>query len=151
MNKLTVCAVLIVSVAASALARPEPRHHRPEPKRPPMHRPAPRPQHKPPKAHWGVNITPWGSSFSVSHRVGRSGNISWTLPLTPAPVIREEKVVVVQQPVIVKQNCASNGVELNPIYANPSRTWVEGYWKVTRSPDGRETNRVWVPGHWEEG
>ena len=156
MNKLGLCLIFSAIAAATAVARPEP-PRRPAPRRPAVHRPAPRPLPKPPKAHWGLDISPWGSALHVSHRVGKHGHISWTVPVVAAPVVREEKttIVVQQQPVIVQQvEKPSEGVELNPVYAKDSasktRTWVEGYWKVTRTPDGRETDRVWVPGYWEE-
>jgi hypothetical protein len=68
-------------------------------------------------------------------------------------VVREEKTVIVQEaPVIIQTpSVAEQGVELNPLYAEKAtaRTWVEGYWKVTRDPNGRETAREWVAGHWE--
>ena len=93
----------------------------------------------------------------VSQRVGKSGRVSLTVPVVSTPVVREEKttIIVQQQPVIIQQvEKPLEGVELNPVYAkessNKTRTWVEGYWKVTRTPDGRETERVWVPGYWEE-
>jgi hypothetical protein len=90
--------------------------------------------------------------------VGKHGHVTWTVPVVAAPVVREEKttIVVQQQPIIVQpvEKKAQEGVELNPAYAKASaektRTWVEGYWKVTRDPEGRETERVWVPGYWEE-
>lgn len=154
MNKLACCLALIAGVAFVAEARPEP--PRREPAR--HHRPAPKPR-KSPKVRWGVNISPFGSSLSVGSRIGKHGGVSITLPLTPpppAPVIREEKTVIVQQaaPVIIQQTpiVVDNGVELNPNYAGNTRTrtWVEGYWKVTRDPNGRETSRTWVPGYWEE-
>ena len=157
MNRLGLCLIFSVLAAATALARPEP-HRRPAPKRPVIHRPVVRPRPKPPKAHWGVHLGPWGSGVHVSHRVGKHGHVTWTVPVVAAPVVREEKttIVVQQQPIIVQpvEKKAQEGVELNPAYAKASaektRTWVEGYWKVTRDPEGRETERVWVPGYWEE-
>jgi hypothetical protein len=104
-----------------------------------------------------LNVAPWGSSLSVA-RVGKHGSVSLSVPLTPPPppvVVREEKTVVVQQaPVIIQSPVVvEKAVELNPLYAvqnqASARTWVEGYWKVTRDPDGRELSRTWVSGHWE--
>ena len=155
MNRLGLCLIFSVVAATVVVARPEP-HRRPAPRPPVVHRPAPKPP-KPPKSHWRVDIAPWGSALQVSQRVGKNGRVSLTVPVVSTPVVREEKttIIVQQQPVIVQQvEKPSEGVELNPVYAKESssqtRTWVEGYWKVTRTPDGRETDRVWVPGYWEE-
>lgn len=152
MNKVICCLTLICGVAGVAGARPaphrHPHHHRPAP----IHRPAPRP----PKVGVHLDLAPWGSSFSVA-RVGKHGSVSLSVPLTPPPpvVVREEKTVVVQQaPVIIQTpSVAEKGVELNPLYVekeqSAARTWVEGYWRVTRDPNGRELSRTWVAGHWE--
>ena len=123
---------------------------------------------RPPKWGWGLNLSPWGSSISIGHRVGRHGAVGFTVPLTPPPrpVVREERVVVVQQPAVVQQPViVQQPVVVQqpaqpavlPAYATPqkesgqaaARTWVEGYWRVARDPNGNETSRVWVPGHWE--
>lgn len=156
MKKLTVCAILALGVVFSASARPQHHHREPPRRRPPMHRPAPRPPVKKEKVQWGLNIGPWGSSFSIGTRIGKHGGLSMTLPLSRPPVVREEKTIVVQQaqPIIVQQpTVLRDEVELNPVYVNNrsvgARTWVEGYYKVVRSPDGSETSRQWVPGHWE--
>ncbi len=167
MNKVTLCTLLALGVAFTASARPESRHHKPAHRRPAVHRPAPKPHrhhHKESDVRWGLNISPWGSSFTIGSHVGKHGGVSLTVPLsTPKPVVYKEKTVIVQQttpvvvqpaPVIVQTPPVVNqGVELNPLYANnqvaSTRTWVEGYWQVSRTPDGYESSRVWVPGHWE--
>lgn len=152
MNKILLSLTLTLTVTTCAFAKPD-RHHRPAPKRPAIHRPAPPPPHRPAKHSWSLNITPWGSNLSIGRRVGCSGHVSVAVPLVSRPIVREEKTtVIVQQPVIVNTpSTPQNGVELNPIYDNQAnaRTWVEGYWKVTRDPNGNETSRQWVPGHWE--
>lgn len=156
MNKVLFCLISVLGFAAIASARPEPpRHARPH-QPPKVHHPAPRPKHHSDRWGWGLNIAPWGSSFTVGTRIGRHGGVSVSLPLVERPVVREEKTtIVVQQPVIVQSDSSQkDGVELNPLYADSAssataRTWVEGYWKVTRTPEGKETSRVWVPGHWE--
>ena len=120
MNRLGLCLIFSVLAAATALARPEP-HRRPAPKRSVIHRPVVRPRPKPPKAHWGVHLGPWGSSVHVSHRVGKHGHVTWTVPVVAAPVVREEKttIVVQQQPIIVqpvekRRRRAWNSIRLMP-------------------------------------
>ena len=82
--------------------------------------------------------------------------IGISMPLvTPEPVIREERTIVVQQPVVQQPVVIQQPVVVQQPAVKPQpqlgtpRTWVEGYWRVTRTPDGREATRVWVPGHFE--
>ncbi len=132
--------------------------------------PPPSPWHgghfRPPRWGWGVNVSPWGATLGVGTRVGRHGSLGFTVPLTP-PVVRRETTVVVQQPAPVQPPVVVQPVVVQPVapsgrtpgilpaYAPKpddkatANTWVEGYWKVVRDPEGNETSRTWVPGHWE--
>lgn len=157
---ITISAVVLLAGAVSA----RPHGHPPPPPRPVWHGGHVRP----PRWGWGVNVSPWGSTIGIGTRVGHHGSIGFTLPLTPPPVIRESTVVVqqapvVQQPIVVQQPVVVQPVTpavsapgILPAYApkpdNPAtaNTWVEGYWKVVRDPNGKETSRTWVPGHWEK-
>jgi len=163
MNKIlkTTLVALLLFGAATAQARPS-RGPAPHHGAPAVH------GGKPPRVGWGVNITPWGSSVGIGARVGRHGYIGVNLPLTPPPqpvtrtvVVEQPVVTTVTQPVVIAQpqpvvvqpvQQATPSVGILPAYApvtNAAKTWVEGYWRITRDPDGRETSRVWVPGHWE--
>ncbi len=126
------------------------------------------PRHEP-KWGFGLNLTPWGGAIGFGTRVGRHGAIGVSLPLfaPPPPVIRETQTVVIQQPAVIQQpvvvqpitaqpEVAESATAILPAYRSTSsptqsgaKTWVEGYWRVTRTPEGLETDRVWVPGHWE--
>ena len=153
MKKVLLASFLTLCVVASLEARPKPNGHRPAPPPPPP--PVHHGRHwKAPSWGWGLNFSPYGTTLGIGTRVGRYGAIGISLPLiTPEPVIREERTVVVQQPVVqqpvvIQQPVVVQQPVVQPQVATP-RTWVEGYWRVTRTPDGREATRVWVPGHWE--
>ena len=109
---------------------------------------------KAPSWGWGLSFSPYGTTLGIGTRVGRYGAIGFSVPLVaPEPVIREERTIVVQQPVVqqpvvIQQPIVVQQPVVQPQVTTP-RTWVEGYWRVTRTPDGREATRVWVPGHWE--
>lgn len=153
MKKVMLASFLTLCAVASLEARPKPNGHRPAPPPPP-----PSVHHsrhwKAPSWGWGLNFSPYGTTLGIGTRVGRYGAIGISLPLiTPEPVIREERTVVVQQPVVqqpvvIQQPVVVQEPVVQPQVGTP-RTWVEGYWRVTRTPDGREATRVWVPGHWE--
>lgn len=159
MKKVLLACFAACAVGLTLQARPR---HRP----PPPHRPAPvYHRHRDHRSRWGwgVGISPWGSSISFGTRVGRHGMIGVSVPLSYPPPVREtERVViqqpvvqppvVIQQPVVVPQPVVREPALLPALryeQSAPARTWVEGYWRVTRNPDGTEGARVWVPGHWE--
>lgn len=159
MNKLTLCLALALGVALTVSARPEPHHRHASHRRPAVHRSSHRDHHKSSKVKWALNLSPFGSSFSIGTRIGKHGGIALNLPLSrpSVPVVREEKTVIVQQAAPIVQQPApvvvNNNIQVSPSFvesvAPKTQTWVEGYWKITRSPDGYETSRQWVPGHWE--
>ncbi len=153
MKRVLLASFLTLCVVASLEARPKPNGHRPAPPPPPpqVHHGSHR---KAPSWGWGLNFSPSGATLGIGTRVGRYGAIGISLPLvTPEPVVREERTIVVQQPVVqqpvvIQQPVVVQEPVVQPQVGTP-RTWVEGYWRVTRMPDGREATRVWVPGHWE--
>ena len=164
MRPLAMTVVLLACGAGMAWGGP--------PRRPPRRPPPPPPRwHRPPAWGWGVGIGPWGGVLSFGTRVGRHGAFGLSLPLVPPPVVREERTIVVtppaQQTIVVQPGQTSeSGAQaaqpsppkrtpgILPAYApgaaKQAKVWVEGYWRVTRDPEGNETERTWVPGHWEE-
>lgn len=173
MKRLFFAALVALGGVSSAWGGPP----GPPPGRPGFRPPRPPParwHHRPPRPPtwgWGLGISPWGSVFSVGTRVGRHGAFGLSLPLVPPPVVREERTIVVtppaQQTIVVQPGQTSeSGAQaaqpsppkrtpgILPAYApgaaKQAKVWVEGYWRVTRDPEGNETERTWVPGHWEE-
>lgn len=141
--------ILAFALTALSVAQARPPHREPprhDNRRPPIHRDI---KKKHSSWGWGLNVSPNGVSVGVGKRIGKHGVIGVSIPLTPnkAPAVKEKETVIIQQPVIVQQ----------PVVVTPppsveqqhARTWVDGYWRITRSPDGSEVSRIWVPGHWE--
>ena len=161
-----IAALLVGGLCATAFAAPPPGGHRLPPGRASKPMPPPPPPHRPrfharPAWGWGVNVSPWGGSFSFGTRVGRHGALGFSVPLAPPPVV--ERTIIVQAPeretVIIQaepqeakakaDGSTARDPGILPAYAPSGKTWVDGYWKVTRDLDGNEISRSWVPGHWE--
>lgn len=156
MKKIILSIALALATLSTAQARSShrepPRHDN---RRPPVHHDS----KKRSSWGWGLNFTPDGVSVGVGKRVGKHGVIGVTIPITPnkTPAVKEKETVIIQQPVVVQQPVISQPAVQQPvIIAQPptveqqqARTWVDGYWRITRSPDGSEVSRIWVPGHWE--
>ncbi len=144
MKKVLLTLLVVCGVATFIEARPH--HPPPQPRHVRHHKPP-----RPPRVGWGLNISPWGSSFSIGTRVGRHGSISYTMPLAPAPKPLpppppQRETIIIQQPIIV-QPPATPAVEQK---STKTRKWVEGYWMEKRDGNGMLISRTWIDGHWEE-
>ncbi|MEG2062225.1 MAG: hypothetical protein RR007_00980 [Kiritimatiellia bacterium] len=137
----------------------------------PYHRPNWGCDYRPPRWGWGMGVSPWGATVGFGTRIGRHGMVGFSMPLYPPPLpeVRETTIIVqqqpqiVQQPIIVQPSVVQQPVvqpvvevrqpmvlpSYAPVQTTTPRTWVEGYWRVTRTPEGVEGSRIWVPGHWE--